>query len=320
MALTWWPVTAVGIALLVAAIVLSLRTAVKSAARQRIPLANTVRLTRLPEYRTVVRRQLQATFMVLALAIPLFVAAVLASSRPTESVVDATGAERRTDIMLCVAQPVTDEATGTFLGYFAGQVSAYGAERIGLTSTNRRVIPMTRDYQFAAGRIGEYAQSSRLRTPDTSFAPAVEYGDYAPTVADALALCLTGFPGFEMPGDTQRSVIFFGPGELRAAGDDRPSLYRDDEVIEMARRAGVRVDAVATPGRPTEALSAVTSATGGQFVRMDPAQLPAQLDGILADLRESDDSTERRDAPVPVLLVAVAVSALMGVALMAVRR
>ena len=40
----------------------------------------------------------------------------------------------------------------------------------------------------------------------------------------------------------------------------------------------------------------------------------------MADLRDSGDAADRRDAPVPALLVAVAVSALLGVALMAVRR
>lgn len=337
MALTWWPVAAVGMALLLAAITLGIIAPTKRTAQQRYPLANTVRLTRLAEYRTVVRRQLQATVMVLTLAIPLFGAAVWASARPTESALDAAGAERRADIMLCVAQPVTDPSTGTFLGYFARQVSAYGAERIGLTSVNRRVIPMTRDYQFAAGRLGEYAQAAQLqadadagslapagalslRSRSASFAPAVEYGDYASTVADVLALCLTGFPDFETRGDSQRSVIYLGPGELRSPGDDRPSLYSDAEVTDMARQAGARVDAVATPGRPTEALSAVTAATGGQFVRLDPEQLTGQLDGILTDLREADDTAERRDAPVPALLLAVAAAALFGVALLAVRR
>ncbi|MGE2832829.1 hypothetical protein [Mycobacterium sp. SMC-4] len=337
MALTWWPVAALGAALLIAAIVLGVAIPTKRAAQQRFPLANTTRLTRLPEYRAVVRRQVQATVMVLALAIPLFGAAVWASARPTESVVDAAGAEQRADIMLCVGQPVTDPSTGTFLGYFARQVGAYGAERIGLTSVNRRVIPLTRDYQFAAGRLGEYAQAAQLqaeadagtlapagavglRSRAASFAPAVEYGDYAPTVADVLALCLTGFPGFENRGEVPRSVIYLGPGELRSPGDNRPSLYNDAEVTELARQAGVRVDAVATPGRPTEALSSVAAATGGQFVRLDPEQLTGQLDGILTDLREADDGAERQDAPGPVLLVAVAVAALFGVALLAVRR
>ncbi|MGE2732318.1 hypothetical protein ACQI4F_22870 [Mycolicibacterium vaccae] len=337
MALTWWPVAVVGAALLIAAIILGYLWPTERGARQRYPLAHTIRLTQLPEYRAVVRRQLQATVMVLGLAIPLFGATVWAGARPTEPVADQTGEQRRADLMLCVGQPVTDPSTGAFLGFFARQVSAYGAERIGLTSVNRRVIPMTRDYQLAAGRLGEYAQLSRLqadadagaltppgalalRARTASFAPPVEYDDYAPTVADVLALCLTGFPDFERPGDVQRAVIYLGPGELRAPGDDRPSLYSDEQVIDLARRAGARVDAVATPGRPTEALSSVAAATGGEFVRLEPEQLTGQLERVLTDLRESGDTTERRDAPVPALLVAVALAALLGVALMAARR
>lgn len=337
MALTWWPVAATGAVLLISAIVIGYLWPTKRSARQRVPLANTHRLTQLPEYRAVVRRQLQSTVLVLALAVPLFGALVWASARPTAAVDDEAGAERRADIMLCVGQPVTDATTGSFLGYFARQVGAYAADRIGLTSVNRRVIPMTRDYQLAAGRLGEYAQAAQLqveaeaqtlsaagaltlRSRTSSFAPAVEYDDYAPTVADVLALCLTGFPDFERPGDVPRSVLYLGPGELRAPDDDRPSLFGDDEVVDMARRAGVRVDAVATPGRPTETLSSVASATGGQFVRADPEQLTAALETILTDLRESDDTGERRDSPGPALLVALAAGALLGVALLAARR
>ncbi|WP_234815137.1 hypothetical protein [Mycolicibacterium duvalii] len=316
----WWPVAVVGVTLLVAAIAVAALVRTKGTDRQRLQLANTIRLTRLPEYRSVVRRQLQATVLVLVLAIPLFVAAVLAGARPTEPVLDATGSQRRADIMLCVAAPVTDESTGTFLSYFADRVSAYDAERIGLTSTNRRVIPLTRDYQFAAGRLGDYAQPSAAGNQRPAFSPAVEYGDYSPSVADVLALCLTGFPDFETRGDTQRSVVYLGPGELGDDGDDGVSLYSADEVAEMARQAGARIDAVATPGRSTAVLSSVTAATGGQFARLDPARLPAQLDGILTDLRESDETAERRDAPAVLLAVAAAVTALLGVALMAVRR
>jgi hypothetical protein len=281
-------------------------------------LAHSVRLTRLPEYRTVVRRQTRATAMVVLLLALLFATTLLAGARPTEPVTNAAGP--RDDIMLCVGQPVTDPATGRFLGYFARQTLTYGTERIGLTSADRRLVPLTRDYQFAAGRFGEYAQAGRVPNPPRleSFTSAVEYADYAPTVADVLALCLTGFPGFENPGDERRSVIYLGPGALRAPDDSRPSLFTDAQVIEMARRGAIQINAVATPGHQTDTLATMASSTGGTFVRFDPATLDTRLDAIRAHTPGDDD--QRRDSPVAVLIVALALTGLLAVSLMAVRR
>ena len=62
--------------------------------------------------------------------------------------------------MLCVGEPIADPVTGDFLTYFAGQARTYGTQRIGLTSANRRVVPMTRDYQYVAGKFGDLAELS----------------------------------------------------------------------------------------------------------------------------------------------------------------
>lgn len=335
MELTWWPVAIAGVGCLVAVLALvALLPTERPQARR--PLANTARLTRLPEYRAVIRSQTRATAAVLTLLILLFGAAVLASARPSGSLWQNDDSKPREDIMLCVGQPVTDAATGKFLSYFAREATTYGSERIGLTSPNRRVVPLTRDYQFAAGRFGDYAQAARaqaeadagtlppaesvaLRTRTDSFATAVEYDDYAPTVADVLALCLTGFPDFQSEGETSRSLIYLGPGSLRAPEDSRPSLFTDAQVTEMAQRAGVQIDAVATPGRETDALATITGVTGGQFYRFDSKDIDADLDAIRAAPAPGQEA-RRGDSPVVVLVAALALAALLGVALMAVRR
>ncbi len=318
MGLTWWAVPVLGAValLLVVAAVLLLPT--PRAAQRREPFAHTLRLTRLPEYRAVVRRQTRATAIAVALLIMLFATTILVTARPTAPVDTGTGS--RDDIMLCVAQPATDPATGQFLGYFARQALTYGTQRIGLTSTDRRLVPLTRDYQFAAGRFGEYAQAGRVGDSPRleSFARTVEYSDYAPTVADVLSLCMTGFPDFQEPGDTRRSVIYLGPGSLRAPGDDRPSLFTDDQVIEMARRGSIQINAVATAGRQTDALATISRSSGGTFDRFDAAGLDTALDAIRAGAPSEAD--QRRDSPTVVLIAGLALAGLLGVSLMAVRR
>lgn len=319
MELTWWPIAAAGLGGLVLAVALAMLVPITGRQDRQVPLANTVRLTRLPEYRAVVRRQTRVTAVALALLTLLFAATALASARPTGTFWDAEASPPREDIMLCSAAPVTEEANARFLGYFARTATTFGSERIGLTSLNRRLIPLTRDYQFAAGRLADFARSAPT-APE--FSAPVDYDDYAPTVADVLALCLTGFPGFETESDTRRSLIYLGPGALRAPGDTRPSLFTDAQVTDMARQAGAQVSAIATPGRETEALSAVAGATDGQFFRYGSADVDGQLDAIRAGTHSApaDGAATREDSPVVVLVAALALSALLGVSLMAARR
>lgn len=318
MELTWGPVAAAALGGLVLAVALAMLVPVTGRQDRRVPLANTVRLTRLPEYRAVVRRQTRVTAVALALLTLLFAATALASARPTGTFWDAEASPPREDIMLCSAAPVADEANARFLGYFARAATTYGSERIGLTSLNRRLIPLTRDYQFAAGRLADFARDAPT-APE--FNAPVDYDDYAPTVADVLALCLTGFPGFEADSDTRRTLIYLGPGALRAPDDTRPSVFTDAQVTDMARTAGAQINAIATPGRATEALSTVTAATDGQFFRYDSADVDGQLDAIRSGaLAAPDDRATREDNPVVALVVALALSALLGVSLMAARR
>ncbi len=319
MGLTWWPVAAAGLGAVVLAIALAVLVPVTGAQDRRLPLANTARLTRLPEYRAVLRRQTGAAAVALILLILLCVATVLTSARPTGTASGADASAPREDIMLCVGAPAGDEATEKFLGYFARQSTTYGSQRIGLTSLNRRLIPLTRDYQFAAGRLADFARAAP-NAPD--FTARVEYDDYTPTVADALALCITGFPDFQTVGDTARSLIYLGPGALRPPGDDTASLYTDAQATELAQRAGVQINAIATAGRDTETLSAATEATGGQFFRFDPEAVDGQLDTIrsAAPSAPGDRADTTEDAPTVAVLAALALSALLGVSLMAVRR
>lgn len=319
MALMWWPVAILGALCLLGTVALAVLIPTRRSPGDGLALANTYRLSRLPEYRAVLAARTRSTAMVLAVLLALFGATVVASARPSTN----QDTDSREDIMLCVAEPATSEATGRFLSYFARQAGSYSVTRIGLTSPNRRVVPLTRDYQFAAERFGDYAQISQNPSappPAQPLTAPVEYTDYAPTVADVLALCLNGFPGFPAASETDRSVLYLGPGELRAPGDDRPSLFTDVQVADMARDAGVRIDALATAGRPTNALAAAAERTGGLFLRYDPAAATGQLDQIRAAQQARGADEQRIDAPVVVLIAALMLTALLGISLLAVRR
>ncbi|BBY44368.1 hypothetical protein [Mycolicibacterium celeriflavum] len=334
MALTWWPVAVVGFACLAGAVALAVFVPTKPSQRQLRPLANTTRLTRLPEYARVARARTVSLIVTIALLVLLFGAAALASARPSGLWWSMQTSDVPEDIMLCVGQPATEPTTGEFLSHFAEQARTYGTQRIGLTSANRRVIPLTRDHQFAVEKLGEAAglaelpddgalsptQLSAKRNALASFTAPVTYVDYAASVADVLALCLAGFPADETPDERRRSLIYLGPGQLRAADETRPSLFTEQQVTEMARERGVQVNALVTSPGP---LRSVVEATYGRYapIRTD---LAAQLDGIRAHPPDADRAATltgfRGDTPTIPLAAAVAVSALLCLSLAVLRR
>ncbi|OBE93595.1 hypothetical protein A5776_03210 [Mycolicibacterium elephantis] len=337
MALSWWPVAVVGFTCLAAAVALAVLPAMDREIRDLRPLANTSRLTRLPEYARVARRRMLSVIATVALLLILFTAAMLASARPSGWWSSSRTGDAPHDVMLCVGQPVTDPATATFLSHFAAhaQAGTYGTQRIGLTSPNRRVIPLTRDYSYAAEKLTDIAGVGRApadsepsvaqRTAAASFSPAVSYLDYAPSVADLLALCITGFPSFDAPSAHQRSLIYLGPGELRAPGETRGALFDDQQVTDMAAEAGIQVNLLATS--PGGGLRDIAESTGGQYVSLDTgdAGMIRALDGIQANppdpTAQADTVTAwYGDSPNVPLAVAAVASLLLALALVVLRR
>lgn len=325
MALSWWPVAVVGFACLAGALVLALLPSTRQRQRQRRPLANTARLTRLPEYARIVRARTMSMLVTIALLVLLFAAAVLAGARPSGLWWSVQAGEPAEDIMLCVVAPVTDPVTAEFLTYFAEQARTYGPERIGLTSTNRRVIPLTRDHQFAVEKLGDAAELATIPDDDArlparmrAFTAPVTYVDYAASAADVLALCLTGFPTDDPAGDRRRSLIYLGPGDLRAPDETRPALFTDQQVIDLAGERGVQVNAlVSSPGPVRD----IAQATMGRYAPISP-DLTDQLDGIRAHPPEADPTRVgfRGDDPTVPLAAAVFAAVALCLSLVVLRR
>jgi hypothetical protein len=310
MDLRWWVVVILACVALAVGIVLAVWRPVDTDARRFRPLANVERLTSLPGYVRAVRVKALTTAATLALLAVAFGCAVIAGARPTGLPTAAQDVEsgQPEDVMVCAGAPADDPAMMAAMRYFAGHAATSGTQRIGLTAPNRRVIPLTRDNQFTSARFGEYSGAPE-------FAPAVPYSDYAGSVEDLLALCLTGFPDFEEPGAQRRSVIYVGPGDLRGARDQQPALFDADRVRAMAQAAGAQVNVVLT-GPGGNELESLARETGGRSFPAD-----ADVTGALEEIRANPPpptpdvaATVRAAAPdspdVPLTVAILAVAAL----------
>ncbi|WP_374025471.1 hypothetical protein [Mycobacterium sp. HNNTM2301] len=325
MDLKWWPVAVVGLACFSAVITLAALLPMTAARRRLRPLANVARLTRLPEYARIARLRSLSTVVTLIVLTVMFGASTWAAARPTTASKDFD-AKHPEDVMLCVGQPVTDASTVELLDYFARKAATSPpAQHIGLTSTNRRVVPLTRDQQYAAARFEEFAGVHEAQL--ASFAPPVPYTDYTPNVNDVLALCLSGFPPEDLYNAHRRSVIYLGPSNLPAGGERRAALFTDDGVRAMAGRAGAQINVVDTaPSAASGSLVALAEKTRGQYRALGPQSVTSALNDIRAHTppaRRADGTTvtaDFSDAPVQPLAIALLSAAVLSVALLVLRR
>jgi hypothetical protein len=325
--LRWWAVFAVGAVALVAVIALALLVPMAKVTRVLRPLAHVDRLTGMPEYARIARIQFWSMLVTLILLLALFGTALLTTSRPTgfSSANRNFEAVHPEDVMLCVGQPVTDPTTAGFLNYFAKNVRSFDTQRIGLTSPSLRVVPLTRDTDYAAAEFSRFAglaalehtldvdkkldgpQADELRSGINDFSRTVTYDDYARSVQDILALCMTGFPSFEDKSTRRRSLIYLGHSNFRSPEEERAALFSDQKIKDIAAAAGIQVNVIsrADINNPTpqanDALAAVAQATDGRFSVYNPAgtagDTPTGTDPTLASLLD-----KIRDSPPSVVL------------------
>jgi hypothetical protein len=336
--LRWWPVALAGFVGLTIAITCAVLLPMPRLRRRLRPLAHVDRLTRLPEYTRAVRLQFWSTLLMVVLLVILFLQALLTSSRPAG--LRSFRAAQQQDIMLCVGAPVTDPATAELLNYFAQRTVNFNTERIGLTSASLRVVPLTRDYQYAADAFSRYAKLAALQrdvdanTPMVNgeaeelgsgvndFSRPLNYVDYARSTPDVLALCLAGFPADEDRTSRGRSLIYLGPTDVRRPDEQRPSLFSAQQVGGIAAAGGVQVNVITQAFDPD--LHTLAAETGGSFKvnGLAGSGVDTLLDGIRAAPPRTADAaaTADWDTPTVPLIGGIVVAVLLCISLAVVRR
>jgi hypothetical protein len=312
--LTWMIVAIAGCVALAICIGLVLLRPMSAERRRLRPLANVGRLTLLPEYVRAKRARTRTAVVTIALLGVMFAGSIIVAARPSGLSTSARSfdGDDPEDVMLCIGAPVADPAVTAALRFFTDHADGLSTERIGLTSPNRRVVPLTRDYQYLKETLSDYAQPQDRRGDLAAFSPTVSYSDYAESVEDQLALCLTGFPAFDRKVAQRRSLIYVGPSQLRTPDDPRPPLFTAERVGDVARAAGVQVNALTT-GPDSAFLSTLVRDTGGQEFPADSG-VAARLTEIrnhppaaTTDTGDADGrSAESPDVPLIVALMAAA--------------
>jgi hypothetical protein len=336
--LRWWPVALAGSLCLAIGIALAAVLPMRKARHRLRPLAHVDRLTLLPEYTRAVRLQFVSMVLMVVLLAILFVQALLASSRPAG--MRSVSAAHPEDIMLCVGEPVTDPATAELLNYFSQRTVNFDTQRIGLTSPSLRVVPLTRDYQYAADEFSRYAklaalqrgvdsdkpmaegQLTELRSGLRDFSQPLDYVDYARSTQDVLALCMAGFPSGEDKSNHRRSLIYLGAGDIFRPDEQRPPLFSTQRVEDMAAAAGIQVNVMARADAPD--LRALAADTGGRFEAYESGG--SGVDTALDDIRANapmaplTTGTGSWDSPNVPLIGGIVVSVLLCISLAVLRR
>lgn len=363
MELTWWPAVLLGLAALVAAAAASWLVPFATDRSHLRPLAHVNRLTRLPEYVRVYRAYVVSLMAAVVLLILTFLAALVASARPTglPAATQAFDAAYPQDTMLCLGENVTDRTSAEFLTHYAQFAQSFDRQRLGLTSESLRVIPLTRDHTYVTERLQGLARlapiqqaldegapvsaadRAELSARAGEFSRSLDYADYAPSVEDVLALCLSGFPDRDNAAPHRRQLVYLGYSSLRDPADPRPSLYSADAVRQLAQDADVqinviaRADVVQSTPEGNDALRGLADATGGTFALYNPSETAAAEPGIDPMLSRHLEAIEDNppvavlpdgrmvssnawDTPQPVLAVAVAAVVLLSLSLVVLRR
>ncbi|MDG4669367.1 hypothetical protein [Mycobacterium sp. 236(2023)] len=360
MDLRWWPILVAGLLCLIVGAVAAWQLPVERIQRNLRPLAHVDRLTRLPEFARVQRIYVLSIAATTALLATAFLAAIVAAARPVELAADDNRYDTThpRDIMLCVGQPVTDPTTADLLNFYADQAKAFTNQSLGITSPNQRVMPLTRDRGYAEQRLRYFADMARIQQDlDTrkdvpieqrlelaagidSFARAVTYVDYAPSIEDALALCMSGFPDFATRSEHRRQVVYVGYSQWRTDDETRPPLYDSGQIQAMAQEGGIQINAISradvaeTSTEDNDLLREFTEATGGTFELYNPAGTAGGDAAVLTDklTRINDNpsgasragtveaSPRNLDAPQTALAVAVIAAALLSISLVVLRR
>lgn len=263
---TWWLSLLLSLTLVVVIIILRLRHQKRKSKSTdtALPLANSYRLTRLPEYQIYLKRYRQLILGALLVTIMSTVMIIILAGRPTAKGVIEPELRNR-DIMLCLdVSGSMQQADSKILQVYAELSKGFKGERIGLMlfdSSPITVFPLTDDYDFVTRQLQaavEALQSNKSSKydPETTqriyeLLDGTYEGQGSSLIGDGLAGCVNRFD--KLDHKRSRSIIL-GTDNF-VAGNPIVTLK---EAAEYAKDKDIRVYGI----NPDD------YSTGGQYGKM----------------------------------------------------
>ena len=214
----------------------------------KLPLANSWRIIRLPEDRSLIKKQQLISIILLCLLIITLVASLILAGRPTRMSIEEPEMRNR-DIMLCldVSGSMT-ETNEKLTKLYSDMVKDFDGERIGLVlfdSSPAMIFPLTNDYDFASSRLegiskafsstsGEWSSDEEWQTGYYDLFSGVSEGDGSSLIGDGLAGCINRFD--QLDSKRSRSIIFGTDNYL--SGNPIVTL---SEAADYAKEKDIRV-------------------------------------------------------------------------------
>lgn len=246
---TWWLSAALLLAVVAAWFVLRSRHKKLQAKTTdtRLPLANSYRLTRLPEYQKYLRQYRNLIRGALVIAVISMLMIIILAGRPTtKSVIQPE--MRNRDIVLCLDVSLSMiEVDAEILRIYAELSKGFKGERLSLVlfaSSPVTVFPLTDDYEFITEQLQTAAkafQDSGSGTYDSessrrmyALLSGVYSGEGSSLIGDGLAGCVSRFD--KLDSKRSRSIILGTDNEL--SGSPIVTLR---EAAEFAKDKDIRV-------------------------------------------------------------------------------
>jgi len=284
MALTFWFV-AVALVLIAAGLVTwAWLRARRRGLADRVPVANTWRLTSLPAYRRALARY-TALFTAVAVALGgVLVVTALTAGRWTFQRVETPEKYNR-DIVLCL------DVSGSMKDYDAQVLDRYlemlpgfQGERVGLMlwdSTAAQVFPLTDDYDFAGEQLTTVRDAMKGGSSATAIFAGTVGAPGASIIGDGLASCSLMFDGDQSDGRS-RSIIFATDNQLNGT-----PLVTLPDAAKFANERHVRVyglDANTADDTFADEFRVSVTQNGGQYYKLaDPGAVKGIVDQVTSD-------------------------------------
>lgn len=263
-----------------------------------IPIANSDRLTELPEYKSAMKQyQLLLRIAIIVMTLGLLFSIILTARPARISLI--VPAQKSRDIMLCLdVSGSVLKADNRLVNRFTALVNGFSGQRFGLTVFNSSaiaVLPLSDDYQFITAQLKNVGQALTEQKgqgfTDLTSGTLAAFDKGTSLATDGVSSCINNLG--QNPQKRSQSVILATDNESNGT-----PIITQEQSVALAQKRNVRIYAI-DPGETDPArkpdhdkLRSLAEQTGGTYhVLSDAETVPDIIDSISAQEAKYAEST-----------------------------